>query len=119
LKGERPEYRTKMSLMMRGRQVSPETLAKMKVSQNSENCRLLKSQRHKGKSHSPESKEKMIIAKMKLCTVDGITIYRNSSELRLHLGKGVSGAKSPNFRYIQLAIEWVPHGPFCPTIAAI
>ena len=39
-------------------------------------------------------------AKLRPCTVDGITIYASVRDLVKDLGQGINGRKSPNFRYV-------------------
>lgn len=48
----------------------------------------------------PEVKRKMSEWQMKLCTVDGVTIYPSRNALIAALGQGKNGARAPSFRYL-------------------
>lgn len=41
------------------------------------------------------------LAKSRPCTVDGITIFQTLKELQLALGRGYSGTKHPDFRFVE------------------
>jgi hypothetical protein len=43
----------------------------------------------------------MVLAKSKPCTADGVTVFPSLTALTKALGKGKTGTRSPNFRYIK------------------
>lgn len=53
------------------------------------------------RNRSEEAKAKMRNAKSKKCTVDGVTIFPSIKALANSLGWGKSGARSPEFRFIE------------------
>ena len=90
--------RLKLSESLKGK--PSHSKGKPRISPNEETRAKLKlSRQHRVTKE--ETRQKMSVKRGKPCTVDGITIFPSQRALKVALGKGVKGVKSPNFRYVE------------------
>ena len=98
------ETRAKMRDAKLGTTLSAETRSRMSSSKqglkfSEEHCRnISKNYRHSEKRSRAIAEANK--SKRKSCTVDGTTIYPSKHALEEILGRGKTGSRSPNFRYV-------------------